>query len=399
MPQRLLHSTVVLLAIAATGCAAYPGALPGPSGPTPGTDLAGQPLSLSSLPKVGVSGLVVAPAHVVAAGGGNVVAAGGGNVIAAGGGNVVAPGGGNFAGTRRVLALDRQVAVAGAEVYMADMAGERLPDVPATFTDAAGRFTLRGAPEETAYMVVARFRSPTGAAVTLTRLGHAGRGGHEQVVSVATTLVSTAMMQRGTPAARFDPDAFEAAVTAVADRLDEATMPDLTRPEDVAAKAAAIAEDTPAVRRAIDEPAAPQGQQPAPAVPAAEPLIDEVPHAAPAAPSSVHKGKSHGKAAEPSGPPAPPSETAPDATGGEAVTGDTPPGPSATPKDEPPKAESPEAAPPQPQPADHAAPWPKQGKGADKADKGNDKEHKGGDKGADKEKPGPKGQGKGGKPD
>jgi hypothetical protein len=393
MSKHLLQSTVVLLAIAATGCAAYPGALSGLSGPTSGTDLAGQPLSLSSLPKVGLTGVVMAPAHVVAAGGGNVVAAGGGNVIAAGGGNVVAAGGGNFNGTRRVLALEKQVAVVGAEVYLADLSGARLPDVPATFTDAAGRFTLRGAPEETAYMVVARFQAPGGAGVTLTRLGHASRNSHDHVVSVATTLVSEAFMQRGNPAERFDPDTFDAAVTAVADRLDEATMPDMTRPEDVAAKAAAIAEDTPAVRRAIDEPAAPEGRAQAPGRPAAEPLVDAASQGA-TAESGGHKGKSGGKAHGPSGPESP-NANAPDVTGGEPAPGDTaappaqpvsndppsspqaPPAPSAgEPKNEPPAAAN-----PQPGPTEQDSPK-------------EDRPKK--DKGADKEKPN-KGKGKSGK--
>jgi hypothetical protein len=386
MSKRLLQSTVVLLAIAATGCAAYPGALPGPAGPTSGTDLAGQPLSLSSLPTMGLSGIVMAPAHVVAAGGGNVVAAGGGNVIAAGGGNVVAAGGGNFAGTRRVLALDQQVAVVGAEVYLADMAGARLPDVASTFTDAAGRFTLRGAPGATAYMVVARFQAPGGAGVTLTRLGHASRTGHDQVVSVATTLVSAALMQRSNPAARFDPDAFDAAVTAVADRLSEATLPDLTRPEDVAAKAAAIAEDTPAVRRAIDEPATPQGPPQAPERPVAEPLVDAATPAAPAASSGGHKGKSNGKGHGPSGPETPTANAPDDATGTEPAPGDTAAPPAAEPvSNDPPSppaqspAEPPAAADPQPQPTEQEAAKedrPKKDKGADK-----EKPHKGKGKG------------------
>lgn len=380
MSKRLLQSTVVLLAIAATGCATSPGGPSGLAGLTLGMDLAGQPLSLSSLPKAGVSGLVMAPAHVVAAGGGNVVAAGGGNVIAAGGGNVVAAGGGNFAGTRRILALDQQVAVVGAEVYLADLTGERLPGIASTFTDEAGRFTLRGAPDERAYMVVARFQAPGGEGVTLTRLGHAGRNGHDQVVSVATTLVSAAFMQRGNPDARFDPDAFDAAVTAVADRLTEATMPDLTRPADVAAKAAAIAEDTPAVRQAIDEPASPNQ------APAAEPLIDEATSAAPAAPSGGHKGRSKGKADRPPATETP-SGPALDAAGGEQAPSDTAPltespaeAPEASDPQAPPQVTPEPPAPPQaepsaaaqPQPADQEAPTahkPKKDKGKDK-DKG-----------------------------
>jgi hypothetical protein len=327
MPKRLLHSTVVLLAIAATGCAAYPGGLSGLAVPTVGTDQAGQPLSLSSLPKAGVSGVVMAPAHVVAAGGGNVVAAGGGNVVAAGGGNVIAAGGGNFAGTRRVLALDQQVAVVGAEVYLADLAGERLPGSVAAVTDAAGRFTLRGAPEDAPYMVVARFRASGGADVTLTRLGHPSRNGHDQVVSVATTLVSKAFVQRGTPAAHFDPDTFDAAVEAVAERLTEATLPDLTRPEDVAAKAAAIADDSPAVRQAIDAPA------PASSGPAPEPLVDAPTGAVPPAPAGGHKGKSNGKGGGPSGPATPHAPEAPDASAGEPAPID------AAPSTEPPASE------------------------------------------------------------
>lgn len=387
MSKRLLHSTVVLLAIATTGCAAYPGALPGLSGPTPGTDLAGQPLSLSSLPKAGLSGVVMAPAHVVAAGGGNVVAAGGGNVVAAGGGN--------FAGLRRILALDQQVAVIGAEVYLADLTGERLPGVASAVTDAAGRFTLRGAPEASAYMVVARFQAP-GGAVTLTRLGHASRNSHDQVVSVATTLVSAALMQRGNPAGHFDPDTFDAAVAAVADRLSEATLPDLTRPEDVAARAAAIADETPAVRRAIDEPV------PSHQAPPAGPLIDEVSGAVPAAPSGGQKGQPNGKADRPSGSQTP-SEPAPDATAGEPTPDDTAAPPAAEPESgsgsseppapppltpeppAPPQAEPPAAANPQPRPAEPEAPKahkPKKDKGADK------------DKDADQDK----NKGKGGKP-
>jgi hypothetical protein len=328
----------------------------------------------------------MAPAHVVAAGGGNVVAAGGGNVVAAGGGNVVAAGGGNFAGARRILALDQQVAVIGAEVYLADLTGERLPGIVSAFTDAAGRFTLRGAPDASAYMVVARFQAP-GGAVTLTRLGHASRNSHDQVVSVATTLVSAALMQRGNPAGRFDPDAFDAAVAAMADRLTEATLPDLTRPEDVAAKAAAMADDTPAVRRAIDEPAPP-----------AAPLIDEVTNAVPAAPSGGHSGQSNGKADRHSGSETP-SEPAPDATVGEPAPGDPAAPPAAEPESgsgssdpqapppvtpeppAPPQAEPPAAANPQPQPAEPEAPK------AHKPKK---------DKGADKDKN--KGKGKGGKP-
>ncbi len=116
----------------------------------------------------GGGNLVQFGARMVAAGGGNMVAAGGGNVIvnnggnmvAAGGGNMVAAGGGNYrldaAPRRKLNAIEMspiaQTPVVGARVLLTDAGGQAI-DIPATFTDADGHYTIPAVPGGARYIV------------------------------------------------------------------------------------------------------------------------------------------------------------------------------------------------------------------------------------------------------
>jgi hypothetical protein len=179
-------ATLWVAVLAVSACAQYPGTLVTPRslGAPPAAD-GGSKLELSSLAHMSLAGLVMAPASVVAAGGGNVVAAGGGNVVAAGGGNVVAAGGGNFALGRHVLALGAEVPVAGARVFLADLTGAPLPGYEAVVSDANGRYSFQSLPTQAPYMVVATFHTVHGQNASLRTLGQAGHDEAVKVLSVA----------------------------------------------------------------------------------------------------------------------------------------------------------------------------------------------------------------------
>ncbi len=197
MPKRVFQCAALIVAIAAAGCAQYPG-MPGSTGllGRPTSDAAGRPMALSSMPGLTVTGVVMAPAAVISAGGANVISAGGANVVSAGGGNVISAGGANWGGSRAVLSLSDEQPVAGASVYLADMAGRPLPGTAEAVSDGQGRYAFHQVPADVAYMVVATFRTPKGDA-TLRSLGLSGHGGGEQVVSIASTLVTLAVTQSG----------------------------------------------------------------------------------------------------------------------------------------------------------------------------------------------------------
>jgi hypothetical protein len=273
MPKRVYQFAALMVAIAAAGCAQYPGT-PSPTGLLGHStgDAAGRPMALSSMPGLTVSGLVLAPAGVISAGGANVISAGGANVVSAGGSNVISAGGANLVGARAVLGLSDETPVSGASVYLADMAGRPLPGTAQAVSDGQGRYAFHQVPANVAYMVVATFRTPKGDA-TLRSLGVSGQGGGDQVVSVASTLVTLAVTQAG--ATHIAPEAFQAATEAVAADLRDDALPDLTRPAEVAARAQAIASTVAPVRQAILDKAhapaiaPPKSKAPSVAVPAA----------------------------------------------------------------------------------------------------------------------------------
>ncbi|MFN3431539.1 MAG: hypothetical protein ACK46X_16500, partial [Candidatus Sericytochromatia bacterium] len=126
MPKRVFQHAAMMFAIAVAGCAQYPGMPSSTALLGRPIDAAGRPMALSSMPGLTVSGIVMAPAGVISAGGANVISAGGANVVSAGGGNVISAGGANWASGRTVLSLSDEQPVTGAVVHLADMAGRPL---------------------------------------------------------------------------------------------------------------------------------------------------------------------------------------------------------------------------------------------------------------------------------
>ncbi|MFN3429695.1 MAG: hypothetical protein ACK46X_07060, partial [Candidatus Sericytochromatia bacterium] len=153
------HWPIALVtALAAAGCVTPGQPKPAPS-PTPNAQgvLKAQPVATATL-----TGVVMAPAGVISAGGGNVISAGGGNVISAGGANVVSAGGLNW----RTLAIS-ETPLAGVEVYLADASGQPVAKLPRVRTDAQGRYRLARVPVGFTFKVVALAGTPEGKAVSL----------------------------------------------------------------------------------------------------------------------------------------------------------------------------------------------------------------------------------------
>lgn len=80
--------------------------------------------------------------------------------------------------------------VAGAAVYLADGLGTRLPGLPATTTDAEGRYRLEGVPGGHTYVVVAGFRLANDRPGTLKALARPTEGAVTAELTLATSLVT-----------------------------------------------------------------------------------------------------------------------------------------------------------------------------------------------------------------
>jgi hypothetical protein len=173
-----------------------------------------------------IAGTVMAPAGVIALGGGNVVAIGGGNVVSKGSGSVIAVGGGNLQGDRRVMALE-QSPLANAEVFLADAAGNPIPGLDAVKTDAKGQYKFPSVPKGYTFVVAAKVKTKDGKAGTLQTLAKSADLGATADMDAATTMVTAAVVDgQGSSLGNFNPATFKTAAQATAKNLKPEELPD-----------------------------------------------------------------------------------------------------------------------------------------------------------------------------
>jgi uncharacterized coiled-coil protein SlyX len=187
-----------------------------------------------------LTGAVMAPSGIIAAGGGNVISAGGGNVIAPGGGNL------------RVLALSER-ALADTEVFLADAAGEPLPGVKAVKTDAKGQFKFENVPDGYTFVVAARCKTAEGKDATLQTMTRPSKLGATANISAATTLVTAAVVEGQSDLGAFNAAKFRTAAEATAKNLSPDAMPDLADRTKILAAVAELQETVAELKLAIEE--------------------------------------------------------------------------------------------------------------------------------------------------
>lgn len=222
-----------------------------PSQPPSGTgssstligDITARPRTLAPL-----SGIVVAPATLVAAGGGNLigldgsamiaagagsligmdgstlVAAGGGNLVGNDGASLVAAGGGNY-----VLSQAANRPITRARVALA-IGGKLLPIAPVE-TDENGAYRFPSVPTGVTCQVVVAIKTPGGGIGRLMSLAKASAGGTVVNVSPATTMVTAAVVGKMEAIGEIDPVVFQAATKqaeALLADVKEGEAPDLS---------------------------------------------------------------------------------------------------------------------------------------------------------------------------
>jgi hypothetical protein len=207
------HLRPLLLALTAlsltVGCAA----------PTTPTDTKAKTAAKPSVAAktVNVTGTVVAPAGVIATGGGNVISTGGGNVIATGGLNY-----------RQVLAVEEKPLV-NTNVYLADADGKKVAGVAEVKTDAQGRYSFSKVPAKGNYVVTADAKTAEGKPAVLQSIVKVGTASVAAHLGASSTMVTALMLEEAAGnMAAFDSEAFDQAVAAVAEKMTAELMPDLS---------------------------------------------------------------------------------------------------------------------------------------------------------------------------
>lgn len=200
-----------------------------------------------------LTGTAVAPAGIVAAGGGNILSHNGGQMVAAGAGNMVAAGAGNYA----LLAVDEKP-LAGAPVWL--VPADEKADTPTRAADATtndkGEFSLPVANKSKtgAYAVVVGGQTAAGKAAPFSTVVDASPGGKSTKIGAASTMVAATLRKRGASAfSAFDLTAFTSLVDLLAANLNLADLPDFSDPDAVAAKADEIGKRLDAFGKALDQ--------------------------------------------------------------------------------------------------------------------------------------------------
>jgi hypothetical protein len=195
--------TALTIAVSATGCAEMLGV------PTPGKKPAQQQAPAAAAATSTFTGTVWAPAGLSA--------------------------------ERRVLSLE-EAPLAGAEVFLADAAGQPLPGLRGTTTDDKGRFTLTDVPTGYTFVVAAKARSREGKDVQLQTLAKSGQLGGTVQVDTATTLITAAVVEEQGDLGNFNPARFRTAAEQVAANLRGEEPPDLSTRSAIRAKVTLLAD-------------------------------------------------------------------------------------------------------------------------------------------------------------
>jgi hypothetical protein len=242
--MKLLLLAACLVALSVPACA----------GGAPQTPTASGTVRLSAASIV--MGVVRAPkgilASVVPTGGGNlgVISNNGGAVVPTGGGNLMpAPG----AGLRSLLAVT-EAPLAGATVFVGDVAGRPYPLVPAVTTDAEGRFTLPDVPSGFTVTIVVKGHDEARAKdVTLQTIVKTSELGATANVDTSSSLVTLAVLDGTSDLGEFNPATFRTATEAAAKHLTDADVPDLSDRSAVIAKVDALAASVAELKTALEQ--------------------------------------------------------------------------------------------------------------------------------------------------
>ena len=191
---------------------------------------------------VTVTGSVRVPAGIIAAGGMNLVATGGGNMIAAGGMNY------------GLLAIDEQ-AVAGARVFLANAAGDPIPDIARVTTDATGTYTIANVPPDFTFVVAAEIDLEGGKKATFQTLAKPGKLGATASLDASTTLVAANLLEgvSGADLGEFNPAAFKTAAETTAKNLKKDQLPDFSDRAAVRTKIRELAETVGELKSSLRE--------------------------------------------------------------------------------------------------------------------------------------------------
>lgn len=164
-------------------------------------------------------------------------------------GNLVAVGAGNF----RTLAAG-DAPVAGAEVFLADAAGQRLPAFGSTRTDAQGRYSFPQVPRGYTFTVVVRVRDAQGRPVSLETVLTTQGDTNRADVSLATTLAAALVTDgRAGSMGVLPAEKFQALVTQIEAKLNMPADLDLSLPSAMLNLALAIVAQDPAVQGLVAE--------------------------------------------------------------------------------------------------------------------------------------------------
>jgi hypothetical protein len=172
-----------------------------------------------------VQGLVMAPSNVIAAGAANL------RTLAAGDAPVV-----------------------GAEVFLADAAGQRLSAFGSTHTDAQGRYSFPQVPRGFTFTVVVRVRDAQGRPVSMETLLTTHGDTNQANVSLGTTLAAALLTDgRAGSMGNLAPEKFQALVTHIEAKLNLPAETDLSLPAVVLNMALAIVSLDPTVQGLVAE--------------------------------------------------------------------------------------------------------------------------------------------------
>lgn len=146
-----------------------------------------------------------------------------------------------------------EVPVAGADVFLADARGTRIPGIPLVHTNADGSYRLTGVPSGYPYLLVASFRDTRARPISLSALVRVRGAEAVAEVRTATTMVTTAAIADSHGLLNpFDPAAYDQAVDAVSRQLPADDYPDPGDPAALPLRLQAIAAAEPTLQPLLD---------------------------------------------------------------------------------------------------------------------------------------------------
>jgi hypothetical protein len=204
-----------------------------------------------------VSGAIRLPARLVGPDAGTLVGVDAGSLVGLDAGTLVGVDAGTLAArgplSRKVLAAEAGgQPLVGVRVYLADARGKALVGLPEAWTDAGGRFSLRGVPPGLTYIVVAEAPTRAGKVARLTSLASTHAGAAEVVIGLGSTMLTAALVadsNRGL--GRVSNVQMRETAAQLERKIDLARLPDLTDPGAVTRAAQAMVADDATVQQEL----------------------------------------------------------------------------------------------------------------------------------------------------